>query len=94
MTYTHIYIHTPHKHKNNNNSNINNNANINNSKNNNNNKLCASSYCFRDTIIKNTNKFRSQHRVQFTQLRHSMANVKIYKCSPYNFVLALTVSDI
>ena len=34
------------------------------------------------------------HRVQFSQLRHSMAKVKIYTCLPHILALALTVSDI
>ena len=34
------------------------------------------------------------HGVQFSQLHHSMANVKIYKCLPLIFALALTVSEI
>ena len=34
------------------------------------------------------------HGVQLPQIHHSMSNVKIYKCLPHIFVLALTLSDI
>ena len=34
------------------------------------------------------------HRMQFSQLHHSMANVKVYKCLPRIFAQALTVLEI
>ena len=34
------------------------------------------------------------HGVQYSQLHHSMANVKIYKCLPKHFALALIISEI
>ena len=47
--------------------------------------FCASSYCLRDLKIWNVWPF---------SINHWMANVKIYKCLPHNFVLALTNSEI
>ena len=39
-------------------------------------------------------KVRKCNRVQFSELHHSMASVKIYKCFPHIFTLSLTVSYI
>ena len=45
---------------------------------------CTSSYRFRDIEILKflPPKVGQGHGVQFSQLQHSMANVKIYKCQP------------
>ena len=39
-------------------------------------------------------KIGQGHGVKFSQLRHSMADVEIYKCLPHIFALAPTVSEI
>ena len=54
--------------------------------------LCTSYFHFRDiTILKFLpQKVGQGHGVQFSQLHHSMANVKIYKCLPQIFALALS----
>ena len=59
--------------------------------------FCATSHFF----FKYINIYNAQlqdvgqgHRVQFSQLDHSMANVQIYKCLPHMFALSLTISDI
>ena len=39
-------------------------------------------------------KVGQSHVVQFSQLHHSIANVKIYKCLSHILALALTVSEI
>ena len=53
----------------------------------------ASSYRFRDTIFFKIyiQKAGQGNGVQFLQLHHSMANVKIYKCLRHIFALALTI---
>ena len=58
--------------------------------------FCVSSHCFRDINIKNfsSSKSRSRSWIQFSQLNHSMKNVKIYKCLHNIFVVALTSSEI
>ena len=58
--------------------------------------FCTSSYCFRDIIflILDLEKVGNGHGVQFSQLHHSMTNVKIYKCLQHIFALALTISEI
>ena len=53
--------------------------------------FCASSYRFIDITIQ---KVGQGHGVQFLQLHHLMANVKIYKYLPEIFGLALTISEI
>ena len=55
--------------------------------------FCAISYRFRDIkmYLFNFKKVGQDHGVQFSQLHHSMAKVKIYKCLPYIFALDLTV---
>ena len=53
----------------------------------------AGSYRFRDIKILHfyTKKVGQDHEVPFSQLHHSMANVKIYKCLSHIFAFALTV---
>ena len=58
--------------------------------------FCATSYHFKYIKIKNIwlQKVGQGHRAQFSQLHHSMANIKIYKYLPQILALALTVSQI
>ena len=58
--------------------------------------ICASSYRFRDITFFNLlpPKGISRSRSAFSQLHHSMANVKIYKSFAHIFAQCLTVSKI
>ena len=55
--------------------------------------FCANSYRFRN-IIFYLQKVSQDHGVQFSQLHHSVENVKICKWFSHVTALALTVSDI
>ena len=57
--------------------------------------FCACSCHFRDREIKKCylQKLGQDHGMQFSQVHHSMANFKIYKCLPYTFALDLTVCE-
>ena len=45
-------------------------------------------------LIADLQKVGQDYGAQVSQLHHSMTNVKIYKCLPHIFALALIVSDI
>ena len=51
--------------------------------------FCASSYHSRDINIKRISppKVGKGHRVRFSHLHHSMANVEIYQCHFFTFVI-------
>ena len=55
----------------------------------------ASSYHFKEFLLEffYFQKVVQGHEVKFSQLHDSMANVKIYKCRPQIFALALTICD-
>ena len=56
--------------------------------------FCASFHIFRDINILNFDlqKVVQDHEYFFSQLQHSMVNIKIYKCPAHIFALAHTVS--
>ena len=45
-------------------------------------------------LISSPTKVGQGQGVQFSQLYHSLANVKIYKCLPHIFELAFAISEI
>ena len=56
--------------------------------------FCGSSYRYTFFKIFTAEKVDQGHGVQFSQLPHSMVNIKIYKYLPDIFVLARIVSEI